>query len=134
MIISADYFNISDLNLTDILLHRKWGIETGDFILLQYKRYFKLSDFNVSGAICILFSFCVFSCSLCRFEFILYCLVGTHFSASLPCSILHGILHFRLDPHPPSPKIHKMYTFFDWNIRSSFQNMASLLVSFFFIR
>jgi hypothetical protein len=39
--------------LSNILLQRKWGIETGDFILLQYKWYFNLSDFNISGVSCI---------------------------------------------------------------------------------
>jgi hypothetical protein len=50
---NKQYFNISDFNLADIWLQRKWGIETGDFTLLQYKWYFKLSDFNIKGVSCI---------------------------------------------------------------------------------
>lgn len=44
---NRQYFNISDFNFTDILMHRKLEIGTGDLVLFQNKWYFKISDFII---------------------------------------------------------------------------------------
>ena len=84
--------------------------------------------------------YCVSSDCLCRFQFILCYFVGRYFSAvSLPapfytayCGTFENFKESRLEPPPFPSKIHKMYTFLDWNISFSFQNMASFIVSFIF--